>query len=187
MIVPTLPNADSLDHAAAASACCFRPASTTNIYTVSAAAAVRRYHRRHSVPRLCRHCTDRLESLLQREITEIDSQVSTSCCTYSTSTNNFWSYYCYSAAAAISSWYFSIISWFLNCGLSIQNGPVFQMQDFKSELHSSDGYLLRCNTLSPDFISVHQWYTDKKRHQPTLSGGGQAGRGAACCTLNPFL
>ena len=39
------------------------------------------------------------------------------------------------------------------------------MQDFKSELHSSDGYLLRCNTLSPDFISVHQWYTDKKRHQ----------------------
>jgi hypothetical protein len=55
MIVPTLPNADSLDHAAAASACCFRPASTTNIYTVSAAAAVRRYHRRHSVPRRCRH------------------------------------------------------------------------------------------------------------------------------------
>ena len=45
----------------------------------------------------------------KREITEIDSQVSTSCCTYSTSTNNFWSYYCYSAAA-ISSWYFSIIS-----------------------------------------------------------------------------
>ena len=165
MILPTLPNADSLDHAAAASACCFRPASTTNIYTVSAAAAaVRRYHRRHSVPRLCCRYTDRLESLLQREITEIDSQVSTSCCTYSTSTNNFWSYYCYSAAA-ISSWYFSIISWFLNCGLSIQNGPVFQMQDFKSELHSSDGYLLRCNTLSPDFISVHQWYTDKKRHQ----------------------
>ena len=89
MTVPTLPNADSLDHAAAASACCFRPASTTNIST-----AVRRCHRRHSVPRRCRRCTDRLESLLQREITEIDSQVST----YSTSTNNFWSYYCYSAS-----------------------------------------------------------------------------------------
>ena len=94
MIVPTLPNADSLDHAAAASACCFRPASTTNIYTVSAAAVRRCHRRRHSVPRRChRRCTDRLESLLQREITEIDSQVSTSCCTYSTSTNNFWSYY----------------------------------------------------------------------------------------------
>ena len=105
MIVPTLPNADSLDHAAAASACCFRPASTTNIYTV--AAAVRRYHRRHSVPRRrrCRHCTDRLESLLQREITEIDSQVSTSCCsTYSTSTNNFWSY-CYSALGIFPSYH----------------------------------------------------------------------------------
>ena len=108
MIVPTLPNADSLDHAAAAaaaSACCFRPASTTNIYTVSAAAAVRRYHHCHSVPRLRRRCTDRLESLLQREITEIDSQVSTSCCTYSTSNNNFWSYYCYSVLGIFPSYH----------------------------------------------------------------------------------